>query len=117
MPYNTIFEISHKPFPWWFPACGLLVIAFGCLIQKGVIPTRASRRREKSWGWPVIIFGALWTVLVFGFMYAKYARYNEAYRNGQYSVIEGTVEGFKPMPHEGCKCECFRVKDVEFCYS
>jgi hypothetical protein len=117
MPYETIFEISHKPFPWWFPACGLLIIAFGYLIQKGVIPTRASARGGKSWGWPVIIFGVLWTTLAFGFAYSKYARYNKAYRNSQYSVIEGTVEGFQPMPHEGCKCECFRVKDVAFCYS
>ena len=117
MPYQTVFEISHKPFPWWFPACGLLVVAFGYLIQKGVISTRASKRGGKSNGWPVIVFGMLWTLAVFGGILPDYVRYNGAYRNGQYSVVEGVVEDFQPMPHQGCKCECFRVTDVRFCYS
>lgn len=116
MPYQTVFEISHKPFPWWFPACGLLVVAFGCLIQKGVTSTRASKRGGKSNGWPVIVFGMLWTLAAFGGILPNYVRYNEAYRNGQYSVVDGVVEDFQPMPHQGCKCKCFRVTDVRLCY-
>jgi hypothetical protein len=117
MPYETVFEISRKPFPWWFPACGLAVVAFGWLLAKRVIRSRSASGTGRKWvGWSIMGIGLLWTIC-FASVYSKYHRYNSAYRSGQYSVVEGIVEDFRPMPHEGCECECFRVKAVTFCYS
>ena len=68
-------------------------------------------------GWFFIIFASFWTLLAFGFMYSSYREYTAAYRTGQYSVVEGTVEDFHPMPYEGHQEECFRVQKERFCYS
>ena len=40
-----------------------------------------------------------------------------AFRAGQYSLVEGTVADFHPMPYEGHNEECFTVEDQRFCYS
>ena len=40
-----------------------------------------------------------------------------AFQAGEYSVVEGRVENFDPMPIEGHKPECFSVNGTRFCYS
>jgi len=40
-----------------------------------------------------------------------------AYRKGQFSVVEGLVSNFRPMPYEGHQEECFSVQSQTFCYS
>ena len=32
MPYVTVFEITQKPFQWWFPAFGLMFVVVGILL-------------------------------------------------------------------------------------
>jgi hypothetical protein len=41
----------------------------------------------------------------------------KAFQTGQYSMVEGQVENFDPMPFEGHKPECFSVGETRFCYS
>lgn len=41
----------------------------------------------------------------------------KAFQSGQYSVVEGPVTNFDPMPFEGHKLECFSVREERFCYS
>ena len=40
-----------------------------------------------------------------------------AFRTGQYSLVEGIVTDFHPMPFEGHDDECFTVEAQRFCYS
>ncbi|MGD1097093.1 MAG: hypothetical protein ABSB35_34545 [Bryobacteraceae bacterium] len=40
-----------------------------------------------------------------------------AFEGGQYSVVEGVVTDFHPMPYEGHHDECFSVATQRFCYS
>ena len=40
-----------------------------------------------------------------------------AYRNGNYSVVEGAVENFVPMPYSGHGDESFEINGVKFHYS
>jgi hypothetical protein len=47
----------------------------------------------------------------------EYVTLHQAYKNGQYSVVEGRVENFRPMPYEGHQQECFSVYYTRFCYS
>jgi len=77
----------------------------------------ASGAPSRIVGWFFVIFASVWTLLVFGGTYTKYLEYRHAYQNGQYSMVEGLVEDFSPMPYEGHKEECFRVSQRQFCYS
>lgn len=127
MPYETVFEITSKPFEWWYPAFGLIFVVLGIgFIKFG--PTRDRNKKAKSFrlnftippkllGWFFVIFASFWTLVAFGGMYYSYRKLVQAYRTGRYSVVEGIVEDFHPMPYEGHQDECFRVEKERFCYS
>lgn len=116
MPYVTVFDISQESFKWWWPAFGLLFVVIGVMLIKfGAKPGAA--KEQKILGWAMVVFASFWTLFSFGFMYSSHREYAEAYRRGQYSVVEGVVEGFHPMPYEGHQEECFVVQKEEFCYS
>jgi len=127
MPYETVFEITQKHFEWWWPAFGLIFVAIGVtVIEFG--PKLDKRQNGKQFGitftieprllgWVFVIFASGWTLLVFVFTYSSYRESIEAYRTGKYSIVEGVVEDFRPMPYEGHQSECFRVDKERFCYS
>ena len=46
-----------------------------------------------------------------------YARAKDTYVKGDYSITEGTVANFHPMPYSGHQNETFSVNGVEFAYS
>jgi len=119
MPYVTVFDITQKPFEWWWSAFGLMFVAIGLvLIRFGPqIDRFASGAPARIVGWFFVIFASGWTLLAFGGTYIKYLEYRRAYQNGQYSIVRGLVEDFRPMPYEGHKDECFRVSQKQFCYS
>jgi hypothetical protein len=50
-------------------------------------------------------------------MFGEYLKLRSAYRHGQFSVVEGYVTNFRPMPYEGHQDECFSVQSETFCYS
>ena len=92
----------------------LIAIAFA-LIQIGrKWPTQG---RVKLVGWGLLVFGLLFTCLAWYGTYSYYHRSVEAYRTGNYFIVEGPVEDFHPMPYEGHQDECFRVRNQRFCYS
>jgi len=108
--YRTVFEISQKGFEWWFPAGGLGFVVLGVLSTKFV-------KSRKRFGYFMVGFATLWTLTVGGSMSVGYYKAHKAYRTGQYSVVEGAVENFRPMPPEGHQDECFSVQRQTFCYS
>jgi hypothetical protein len=127
MPYQTVFEITSKPFEWWFPAFGLIFIVVGVVFIKfGPKLDRNKNGRSfglaftiplRPLGWFFVIFASFWTLVAFGSTYSSYRELEQAYRTGKYSVVEGIVENFHPMPYEGHQNECFRVEKEKFCYS
>lgn len=127
MPYETVFEITQKPFEWWLPAFGLIFVLIGTILVKFGPKLDRSQNgkqfelnfaiRPRLLGWIFVIFASGWTLLVLVFTYSSYSEYVEAYRTGKYSIVEGTVEDFRPMPYEGHQDECFRVDKEKFCYS
>jgi hypothetical protein len=116
MSYTTVFEISQKPFEWWFSALGLIGVAFGSLI---VFLGRRwpSRARPMLGGYVMAAFFVLWTSLAFGTTYSQYRKCVNAYRTRNYKIAEGRVENFIPMPYTGHQDECFSVHAARFCYS
>jgi hypothetical protein len=134
MPYNTVFEITQKPFEWRWSAFGLIFVAMGVVfIVLGPQLDRLNARKPTGLlrflfkprfafkpqylGWFFVIFSSSWTLLAFTSTYASYRQCRDAYQTGRYSVVEGFVEDFHPMPYSGHQLECFRVQKERFCYS
>ena len=127
MPYVTVFDITQKPFAWWWPALGLIFVVIGVfLIKFGPKLDRNKNLKKPGFslavdsrliGWFFVVFASGWTLFAFGGTYSTYRDSVQAYRTGQYSMVEGFVEDFHPMPYEGHQNECFRVKKERFCYS
>jgi hypothetical protein len=116
MPYVTVFEITQKPFQWWFSGFGLIFVVIGIAFVL-VGKKWPSQKGAKITGYFMLIFASLWTVLAFTSTFAQYRKCTEAYRVGHYAVAEGYVENFHPMPYEGHQDECFSVQSERFCYS
>ena len=116
MPYVTVFEITQKPFQWWFPASGLIFVLIGAaFIWAG--RRWPSQKRMRIAGYFMLGFASLWVLFAFGLTFSEYRQCVDAYRSGKYTVVEGQVENFRPMPYEGHQDECFTVRNERFCYS
>jgi hypothetical protein len=111
----TVFEITQKPFQWWFAAFGLIFIALGIVFI--FIGKWTSRKRSHVTGYFMVVFATLWVLIAFAWTFSEYMKYTRAYRNGTYATVEGPVENFRPMPYEGHQDECFTVRNETFCYS
>ena len=64
-----------------------------------------------------VVFSILCIVLIGAGTITDFAKYRSAYAKGDFSIVEGTVDNFQPMPYEGHQQESFTVKDVAFHYS
>jgi hypothetical protein len=113
--YRIVFDLYQKSFEWWFPAFGLIFVGIG-----GVI---VLLERRKNWprsrglaGYLMIGFACLWSGLAFSTTFREYTGLRSAYRRSQFSVIEGRVANFRPMPYQGHQPECFSVQSHTFCY-
>jgi hypothetical protein len=116
MLYVTVFDISQQAPDWWFPAAGLLFLAVGIVLVK-FIAKHEGHKNARLVGWYMIVFASFWTLIVSAAMYSNYSDFLGAYRTGRYSLVEGTVQNFHPMPYSGHSEECFRVANERFCYS
>ena len=116
MPYTTVFEITQKPFQWWFSAAGLAAIPIG-IIMIQIAKKWPSQRRARMTGYFMVVFGSLWSAGAFLWTYSQYTKCVKAYRTQNYEIVEGSVEDFAPMPYQGHQDECFSVQSKRFCYS
>jgi hypothetical protein len=114
--YRVVFDASRKAFQWWFPALGLIFVCIG-----GVMIWWGRRNQWSLWrmsnGYFMAGFACLWSALTLGMLLPEYLSLQSGVRQGQFSVVEGAVTDFRPMPHEGHKSECFSVREQTFCYS
>ena len=114
--YRVVFDLSQKGFQWWFPAFGLAFAVVGC----GIIWWGRRQRwpfSSRFVGYFMLGFSCLWSGFVFTTTFSEYSELHSAYRQGQFSVVEGDVTNFRPMPYEGHQDECFSVQSETFCYS
>ncbi|HTV49017.1 MAG TPA: hypothetical protein VMG59_11300 [Phycisphaerae bacterium] len=116
MPYVTFFEITQKPYQWWFPAFGLIFVLIGTiLVWNG--RRKKTETTKKLVGYFILLFASLWVFCAFVLTFFEYRQCINAYRNGNYAVVEGRVENFHPMPYEGHSDETFTVGNESFSYS
>lgn len=124
MIFRTVFDAAeHGYATWWFPALGLIPMAAGALIvfkptlvQK-VMPSGLQGSARVTCGWLILIFASLWAAINFAKTYAQYATVEGSLEGGKYSVVEGPITNFIPMPYRGHSEESFTVKGQCFSYS
>src|SRR5664279_1807936 len=113
--YTTIFEITNKGFTWWFALVGLLPAIPGLALW--VFRKGHQESRRVRWGKYFLPgFAIIWLSLATVPMWLEYTRLQSAYRHGSFSIVQGQVEDFHPMPPQGHSAECFSVEHQRFCY-
>jgi hypothetical protein len=114
--YRVAFDLFQKGYEWWFPAVGVIFGAIGAVL---VWLGRAMnwQRSRRFVGYFMIGFACLWSAVTFSTTFREYTGLRSAYRRSQFSVIEGRVTNFRPMPYQGHQDECFSVQSQTFCYS
>lgn len=104
---------------WLFSYVSLLLFIVAAVVVFGKLRLGW---RGVSWPFPLVccFLGAV-LLLVAGPLVTNISQTNSealtAFENGQYSVVEGIVTDFHPMPYEGHDEECFSVATKRFCYS
>ena len=114
--YRVVFDFAQKGFQWWFPSIGFAFVAVG-IAHIFIGNQRRWSIRKRFFGFFIGGFGLLWSALVFWMTGSEYLRAKSAYQHHTYSVAEGRVTDFRPMPYEGHQSECFTVESARFCYS
>jgi hypothetical protein len=119
--YYTVFTVLQQSVPWQERFILPGIILFGII---GVVIAIIQRwgRLSKSF---IVLTAVVCAVFLLLAAYAysspgvqdMYARAKDAYVQGQYSMVEGTVTNFHPMPYSGHQNETFFVNGMQFSYS
>src|SRR3569623_1103764 len=114
--YRVVFDFPDKGFQWWFPCIGFAPLAVG-LAHISIAKWKNWSFRKRVFGFFMTSFALLWLGLVFWLTGSEYLRAKSAFESRTYSVAEGPVTDFRPMPYQGHQDECFTVQSASFCYS
>lgn len=114
MAYHTVFEIG---FEWSLP---LMISIFASLFLLCGWVVRTSGVTDSFIpGFMFQALGAIGLLAAFVFLASGYVVYHEARKalaTHDYSIVEGTVSNFTPMPPEGHSMESFVVSGIRFEY-
>ena len=117
MGYHTVFDVAQVGFRWWIP---LLILVFSALFIGIGWAVRTSAERDLSRKGLLFqgigIIGILVSLGFFAVQYSEYHSDEEALSHHDYSVVEGVVTDFVPMPPSEHSIESFRVNGVRFQY-
>lgn len=117
MGYRTVFDVTQVGFQWWIP---LLFVIFGAMFAGIGSVLKTSDGKDSAVRavlFQVIGAGGILAALVFcASMYNEYRNARKALATHNYSVSEGVVSDFVPMPLAGHSTESFVVNGVRFEY-
>jgi hypothetical protein len=111
--YQTVFQIGLGSFPWSLMLPLVVLIAIGY----AMIRFNGGKQIRLAVGYLVIIFCLLMVFVLNLSLVPEFIQARHAYRSGNSSVIEGTVEDFHPMPGLGPAAESFSVNGKTFSYN
>lgn len=116
MEARTLFDIASKPFAW-----SVLIVPIGLFLIGMLL---AWSERMQIGKYPVRKVGyiscGVGAVVAAYICVAWLVQRHEgvtALQTGQYSTVEGPVQGFRPMPYEGHQDEVFTVDRHIFSYT
>jgi hypothetical protein len=117
MGYRTVFDVTQVGFQWWIP---LLIGIFGAFfvgVGWAVRTTGDKDSFRKGALFQLVgAVGFLGALVFFVSMYWEYRSARKAFETHSYSVSEGVVRDFIPMPPGGHSTESFEVNGVRFEY-
>ena len=117
MGYHTVFDVVQVGFQWWISA---FIFIFASLFFGVGWALRTSG--DQNYAVKGTIFqivggiGMLGALTFFVAMHAEYRNARNAITSHSYSVAEGVVSDFVPMPPGGHAIESFVVNGVHFHY-
>jgi len=119
MQYYLVYDAAQSGYRcFWFPLAGLALVVIIHFIEvsreRNPNYKNSFRYRLNKFG---LWFGVLWVVIVFAGTGYEYMKLSYALRTGRYSVVEGRVTQFVPMPREGHMNESFVVNGRRYEYS
>jgi hypothetical protein len=82
-----------------------------------ILPAGLQGRSRRVFSWVFFLFAVAWTFFTFAGTYSGYSSATNALDTGKYSVVEGPVTQFVPMPYTGHSEESFVVDGKRFSYS
>jgi hypothetical protein len=124
MTYKTVFDVIQNGGATAFPGfSGLPLLVVGAslvlapdLMQR-VLPRGLQGAQRKIFGWFFFVAVLFLTTVSFLSAYVDYRTAVADLNTGRYSVIEGAVTAFDPMPYNGHRQERFTVNAHRFSYS
>jgi hypothetical protein len=124
MTFKTVFDAGQQGYATaWFPAFGLIFVAVGALLvfrpalMQRLMPSGPQGAARVIFSGFFFIFALLWTAVSFLATFLQYQTVASDLSAGRYSVVEGPVANFVPMPYDGHPQESFTVKGHRFSYS
>lgn len=124
MNYVVVFDAAARGYSTWpFAAAGLPFVVIGIVLVKyrdalaRRLTGRAPPKIAAVFAYFFLGFSLFWTLVVFTVTGRESARVRDALRHGRAEIVEGRVQGFKPMPYAGHADEHFTVCGVPFSYS
>ena len=123
MNYDLVYDAANQAlFDWDFFGIGIVFSIIGAvlvLFPKIRLPlTRKSPDKVSlTFSWFFFGFAVFWTILAAGGTYLDNKETKIASVENTCSPLEGVIENFVPMPHEGGRREMFQVQNVKFEYS
>ncbi|MGH9547215.1 MAG: hypothetical protein ACRD23_18565 [Terriglobales bacterium] len=117
MGYRTVFDVTRVGFQWWIPLLMFIFGAFFVVVGWAVRTSGDKDSVRKGTLFQVVgTVGFLGAVVFFISMYWEYRSARKAFEIHPYSVSEGVVSDFIPMPPGGHSTESFVVNGVRFEY-
>jgi hypothetical protein len=97
LDYATVYQISSGTSGLPFALVGLAPLAIGLIL---ILGKWRLHWRSPSWLFAGFscAFGIMWMFLASGPVLIEGSDAFTAFQAGRYSVVEGTVDGFHPMP-------------------
>jgi hypothetical protein len=117
MEYHIAFDVIRNGFQWMIPF--LISMGAGIFLLLGWALRKSGDRDLSVKG---VIFqglGGIGVLGALGFLIAAYSTYHNASKalsDHDYSIAEGFVTDFIPMPPGGHAAESFRINGVNFSY-
>lgn len=119
LEYKTIYSVAAAPLPWMLMAAPLLFVAIGVILT--LLGDRLGGStigfNKKGWGFIMIGGGVLFLFIWSWGLYEDYSSLRNAYKKGEFAIVEGAVEDFGSRPDYGAASEGFNVNGIKFEYS
>lgn len=120
MQYHVVFDAAQNGYRyWWFPAIGIAMFIFGYVnfqLQKKRLESKNPRFFRYSTRF-FFGFALFWTVIaLIGTLYSS-IKLRNALNSNHYTLVQGRVTQFVPMPYGGHAQESFVVDGHRYQYS